>query len=74
MMWSSSIKLWGTSARLRHEEGGSFRRFDWALAQFARRADLRGTTKRARKRKLLLREAINHNFDGVRASADGVLF
>src|SRR5260370_18048834 len=71
MMWLVFDQLWGASA-----VSGMKRAFLSAvrlLAEFAREPISRDYSVAA-ERSYSLREAINNNFDGVRASADGVLF
>jgi hypothetical protein len=61
----------GSIRRLRHEQGLPFG--GSMLAQFAREPTSKDY-KVAAERSYSLRDAINNNFDNVRASADGVLF
>jgi multidrug resistance protein MdtO len=71
MMWLVFDQLWGASAV--SDMKRAFLSAVRLLAQFAREPISRDYNVAA-KRSYSLREAINNNFDGVRASADGVLF
>jgi multidrug resistance protein MdtO len=71
MMWFVFDQLWGGSAV--SDMKRAFVSAIRLLAQFAREA-ISTDYKVAAERSYSLREAINNNFDGVRASADGVLF
>jgi multidrug resistance protein MdtO len=71
MMWLVFDQLWGASAVSDMKRG--FVSAIRLLAQFAREPISRDYNVAA-ERSYSLREAINNNFDGVRASADGVLF
>jgi multidrug resistance protein MdtO len=71
MMWLVFDRLWGASAV--SDMKGAFLSAVRLLAQFAREPISRDYNVAA-ERSYSLREAINNNFDGVRASADGVLF
>jgi multidrug resistance protein MdtO len=71
MMWLVFDQLWGTSAvsEMKREFLAAVR----LLAQFIREP-ISTDYNVAAERSYFLREAINNNVDGVRASADGVLF
>jgi len=71
MMWLVFDQLWGASAvtDMKRVFVSALR----LLAQFAREPISRDYNVAA-ERSYSLREAINNNFDGMRASADGVLF
>ena len=71
MMWLVFDQLWGASAvsDMKRAFVSALR----LLAQFAREPISRDYNVAA-ERSYSLREAINKNFDGMRASADGVLF
>jgi multidrug resistance protein MdtO len=71
MMWLVFDQLWGASAvsDMKRAFVSALR----LLAQFAREPISRDYNVAA-ERSYSLREAINNNFDGMRASADGVLF
>src|SRR5258708_29153367 len=71
MMWHDFDQLWGASAV--SEMKRAFLSAVRLLAQFAREP-ISSHYNVAAERSYSLREAINNNFDGVRASADGVLF
>ena len=71
MMWLIFDQLWGTSAV--SEMKRAFLSAVRLLAQFAREPISRDYNVAA-ERSYSLREAINNKFDGMRASADGVLF
>jgi multidrug resistance protein MdtO len=71
MMWLVFDQLWGASAV--SDMKRAFLSAVRLLAQFAREPISRDYNVAA-ERSYSLREAINNNFDGVRASADGVLF
>jgi multidrug resistance protein MdtO len=71
MMWFVFDQLWGASAVSDMKKG--FLSAVRLLAQFAREPVSRDYNVAA-ERSYSLREAINNNFDSVRASADGVLF
>jgi multidrug resistance protein MdtO len=71
MMWLVFDQLWGASAVSGMK--GAFLSAVRLLAQFAREP-ISEDYKVAAERSYALREAINNNFDSVRASADGVLF
>ena len=71
MMWLVFDQLWGASAVSDMKRG--FLSAVRLLAEFAREPISRDYTVAA-ERSYSLREAINNKFDGVRASADGVLF
>jgi multidrug resistance protein MdtO len=71
MMWLVFDQLWGASAV--SDMKTAFLSAVRLLAQFAREPISRDYNVAA-ERSYSLREAINNNFDGVRASADGVLF
>src|SRR5260370_18208394 len=71
MMWLVFDQLWGASAASGMKK--SFLSAVRLLAQFAREPISRDYNVAA-ERSYSLREAINNNFDGMRASADGVLF
>ena len=71
MMWFVFDQLWGASAV--SDMKRAFVSAVRLLAQFAREPISRDYHVAA-ERSYSLREAINNNFDGVRASADGVLF
>jgi multidrug resistance protein MdtO len=71
MMWLVFDQLWGASAVSDMKRG--FLSAVRLLAEFAREPISRDYNVAA-ERSYSLREAINNNFDGVRASADGVLF
>jgi multidrug resistance protein MdtO len=71
MMWLVFDQLWGASAVSDMRRG--FLSAVRLLAQFAREPVSRDYNVAA-ERSYSLREAINNNFDGMRASADGVLF
>src|SRR5713226_2018536 len=71
MMWLVFDQLWGASAV--SDMKRAFLSAVRLLAQFAREPISRDY-KVAAERSYSLREAINNNFDGMRASADGVLF
>ena len=71
MMWLVFDQLWGASAV--SDMKRAFLSAVRLLAQFAREPISRDYNVAA-ERSYSLREAINGNFDGVRASADGVLF
>src|ERR1700756_3369163 len=71
MMWFVFDQLWEASAASDMKRG--FLSAVRLLAQFAREPISRDYNVAA-ERSYSLREAINNNFDGVRASADGVLF
>jgi multidrug resistance protein MdtO len=71
MMWLVFDQLWGASAV--SDMKRAFLSAVRLLAQFAREP-ISSDYNVAAERSYSLREAINNNFDGVRASADGVLF
>jgi multidrug resistance protein MdtO len=71
MMWLVFDQLWGASAV--SDMKRAFLSAIRLLAQFAREPISRDY-KVAAERSYSLREAINNNFDAVRASADGILF
>ncbi len=71
MMWLVFDQLWGASAV--SDMKTAFLSAVRLLAQFAREPISRDYNVAA-ERSYSLREAINNNFDSVRASADGVLF
>jgi len=71
MMWLVFDQLWGASAVLDMKR--AFVSALRLLAQFAREPISRDYNVAA-ERSYSLREAINNNFDGMRASGDGVLF
>jgi multidrug resistance protein MdtO len=71
MMWLVFNQLWGASAV--SDMKRAFLSAVRLLAEFAREPISRDYNVAA-ERSYSLREAINNNFDGVRASADGVLF
>jgi multidrug resistance protein MdtO len=71
MMWFIFDQLWGASAV--SDMKRAFLSAVRLLAEFAREPISRDYHVAA-ERSYSLREAINNNFDGVRASADGVLF
>jgi multidrug resistance protein MdtO len=71
MMWLVFDQLWGASAVSDMKRG--FLSAVRLLAEFAREPISRDYTVAA-ERSYSLREAINNKFDGVRASADSVLF
>jgi multidrug resistance protein MdtO len=71
MMWLIFDQLWGASAV--SDMKRAFLSAVRLLAEFAREPISRDYNVAA-ERSYSLREAINNNFDGVRASADGVLF
>jgi multidrug resistance protein MdtO len=71
MMWLVFDQLWGASAV--SDMKGAFLSAVRLLAEFAREPISRDYNVAA-ERSYALREAITNNFDGVRASADGVLF
>jgi multidrug resistance protein MdtO len=71
MMWLVFDQLWGASAV--SDMKRAFLSAVRLLAQFAREPISRDYNVAA-ERSYSLREAINNNFDRVRASADGVLF
>jgi multidrug resistance protein MdtO len=71
MMWFVFDQLWGASAV--SDMKAAFLSAVRLLAQFAREPILSDYSVAA-ERSYSLREAINNNFDSVRASADGVLF
>jgi multidrug resistance protein MdtO len=71
MMWLVFDQLWGASAVSDMKRG--FLSAVRLLAEFAREPISRDYNVAA-ERSYSLREAINNNFDGARASADGVLF
>jgi multidrug resistance protein MdtO len=71
MMWLVFDQLWGASAV--SDMKRAFLSAVRLLAEFAREPISRDYNVVA-ERSYSLREAINNNFDGVRASADGVLF
>jgi len=71
MMWLVFDQLWGASAV--SDMKRAFLSAVRLLAQFAREPISRDYNVAA-ERSYSLREEINNNFDGVRASADGVLF
>ena len=71
MMWLVFDQLWGASAA--SDMKRAFLSAVRLLAQFAREP-ISKDYNMAAERSYSLREAINNNFDGVRASADGVLF
>jgi multidrug resistance protein MdtO len=71
MMWLVFDQLWGASAV--SDMKRAFLSAVRLLAEFAREPISRDYNVAA-ERSYSLREAINNNFDGVRASADGVLF
>jgi multidrug resistance protein MdtO len=71
MMWFVFDQLWEASAV--SDMKRAFLSAVRLLAQFAREPISRDYNVAA-ERSYSLREAINNNFDGVRASADGVLF
>jgi multidrug resistance protein MdtO len=71
MMWFVFDQLWGASAL--SDMKRAFLSAVRLLAEFAREPISRDYNVAA-ERSHSLREAINNNFDGVRASADGVLF
>ena len=71
MMWLVFDQLWGASAVSDMKRG--FLSAVRLLAEFAREPISRDYNVAA-ERSYSLREAINNKFDGVRASADGVLF
>ena len=71
MMWLVFDRLWGTPALLQMRK--VFTSALRLLAQFAREP-LSRDVKVAIERSYTLREAINKNFDSVRASADAVVF
>jgi multidrug resistance protein MdtO len=71
MMWLVFDQLWGASAVSDMKK--AFLSAVRLLAQFAREPISRDYNVAA-ERSYSLREAINSNFDGLRASADGVLF
>jgi multidrug resistance protein MdtO len=71
MMWFVFDQLWGASAV--SDMKRAFLSAVRLLAQFAREP-ISPDYNVAAERSYCLREAINNNFDGLRASADGVLF
>jgi multidrug resistance protein MdtO len=71
MMWFVFDQLWGASAV--SDMKRAFLSAVRLLAQFTREPTSKDY-KVAAERSLSLRDAINNNFDNVRASADGVLF
>jgi multidrug resistance protein MdtO len=71
MMWLVFDRLWGASAV--SDMKRAFLSAVRLLAEFAREPTSRDYNVAA-ERSYSLREAINNNFDGARASADGVLF
>ncbi len=71
MMWLVFDQLWGASAV--SDMRRAFLSAVRLLAQFAREP-ISSAYNVAAERSYSLREAINNNFDAVRASADGVLF
>jgi multidrug resistance protein MdtO len=71
MMWLVFDQLWGASAV--SDMKRAFLSAVRLLAQFAR-DPISSDYSVAAERSYSLREAINNNFDGVRASADAVLF
>jgi len=71
MMWLVFDQLWGAPAV--SDMKRAFLSAVRLLAQFAREPISRDYNVAA-ERSYFLREAINNNFDGLRASADGVLF
>jgi multidrug resistance protein MdtO len=71
MMWLVFDQLWGASAVSDMKK--AFLSAIRLLAEFAREPISRDYSVAA-ERSYSLREAINNNFDSVRASADGVLF
>src|SRR5258707_3595891 len=71
MMWLVFDQLWGAPAV--SDMKRAFLSAVRLLAQFAREP-ISGDYNVAAERSYSLREAINNNFDGLRASADGVLF
>ncbi len=71
MIWLVFDQLWGASAV--SDMKRAFLSAVRLLAEFAREPISRDYNVAA-ERSYSLREAINNNFDGVRASADGVLF
>src|SRR5258707_6840355 len=71
MMWLVFDQLWGAPAV--SDMKRAFLSAVRLLAEFAREPISRDYNVAA-ERSYSLREAINNNFDGVRASADGVLF
>ena len=71
MMWLVFDQLWGASAV--SDMKRAFLSAIRLLAQFAREPISKDYSVAA-ERSYSLREAINNNFDGMRASADGVLF
>jgi multidrug resistance protein MdtO len=71
MMWFVFDQLWGASAV--SDMKRAFLSVVRLLAEFAREP-VAEDYKVAAERSYSLREAINNNFDNVRASADGVLF
>jgi multidrug resistance protein MdtO len=71
MMWLVFDQLWGASAVSDMKK--AFLSAVRLLAEFAREP-ISGDFSVAAERSYALREAINNNFDAVRASADGVLF
>ena len=71
MMWLVFDRIWGTTAVVQMKK--TFIAALRLLAEFAREPISRDYNVAA-ARGYSLREAINNNFDGVRASADGVLF
>jgi len=71
MMWLVFDQLWGASAV--SDMKRAFLSAVRLLAEFAREP-ISGDYSVAAERSYSLREAINNNFDGVRAAADGVLF
>src|SRR5258708_12032539 len=71
MMWLVFDHLWGASAV--SDVRRAFLSAVRLLGQFAREP-ISGDYNVAAERSYSLREAINNNFDGLRASADGVLF
>jgi multidrug resistance protein MdtO len=71
MMWLVFDQLWGASAVSDMKK--AFLSAVRLLAQFAREPISKDYNVAA-ERSYSLREAINNNFDGARASADGVLF
>jgi multidrug resistance protein MdtO len=71
MMWLVFDQLWGASAV--SDMKRAFLSAIRLLAQFAREPISKDYSVAA-ERSYSLREAINNNFDGMRASADGLLF
>jgi multidrug resistance protein MdtO len=71
MMWLVFDQLWGASAA--SDMKRAFLSAVRLLAQFAREP-ISNDYNVAAERSYSLRDAINNNFDSVRASADGVLF